>query len=108
MPYLTQKLAGAQGPIVATSDYASDVPDAVRQFVPNPWATLGADGHGFSDTRAAARRYFHIDTESLVVRALQLLADQGQVDRGAAAEAARRYSLSDVNAGTTGNAGGDS
>ena len=55
-PYLTGKLADAQGPIVATTDYASEVPDQIRQFLPHPFATLGADGHGFSDTRAAARR----------------------------------------------------
>ena len=76
---------------------------------PNPFATLGADEHGFSDTRAAARRYFHIDSHSMVVRALQLLAAAGDVDSGAAAEAAAsRYQLLDVTAGTTGTAGGES
>ena len=64
---------------------------------PNPFATLGADDHGFSDTRAAARRYFHIDTHSMVVRALQMLAEAGEVDAGGAAAgrgevpAARRH-----------------
>ncbi len=108
VPYLTRKLADAPGPVVATTDYASEVPDQVRQFLPRPFATLGADGHGFSDTRAAARRFFHIDVHSVVVRALQLLADEGAVDRSAPREAAERYRLLDVNAGTTGNAGGDS
>ena len=70
-PYVTTKLADAAGPIVASTDYVSDVPDQIRQFVPNPFATLGANDHGFSDTRAAARRYFHIDAHSIVVRALQ-------------------------------------
>jgi pyruvate dehydrogenase E1 component len=107
-PYVTEKLAGTAGPVIATTDYVSEVPDQIRQFLPRPFATLGADGHGFSDTRPAARRWFHIDVHSVVVRALQLLADAGQVDGSTAVEAAQRYRLLDVNAGTTGNAGGDS
>jgi pyruvate dehydrogenase E1 component len=58
----------------------SDIPDQIRQFLPNPFATLGADGQGFCDTRPAARRYFHIDTHSIAVRALQMLADADQID----------------------------
>jgi pyruvate dehydrogenase E1 component len=107
-PWVTSRLQDATGPIVASTDYVSDVPDQIRQFLPNPFATLGADGHGFSDTRPAARRYFHIDTSSIVVRALQMLAASGDVDAGLAREAADKYSLLDVNAGTTGVAGGDS
>jgi pyruvate dehydrogenase E1 component len=57
----------------------SDVPDQIRQFLPSPLATLG-DEQGFSDTRPAARRYFHIDTHSKLVRALQMLADADQID----------------------------
>ncbi|WP_414730901.1 transketolase-like TK C-terminal-containing protein, partial [Arthrobacter sp. Soil761] len=67
-PFVTQQLEGATGPIVAVSDYMKAVPDQIRQFVPNEFATLGADGFGFSDTRAAARRYFKNDTHSIVVR----------------------------------------
>ncbi|MGC1208088.1 MAG: pyruvate dehydrogenase (acetyl-transferring), homodimeric type, partial [Ornithinimicrobium sp.] len=105
--YVTQKLHDAQGPIVASTDFASEVPDQIRQFVPNRFATLGADGHGFSDTRQAARRWFHIDVHSMAVRALQLLAEEGSVDASKARQAADRYELLDVNAGTTGNAGGE-
>ncbi|WP_207346514.1 hypothetical protein, partial [Arthrobacter sp. E3] len=65
-PYITQKMADAQGPVIAVTDYMKAVPDQVRQFLPNDFATLGADGFGFSDTRAAARRYFKIDSHSVV------------------------------------------
>jgi pyruvate dehydrogenase E1 component len=108
VPYITQKLADAPGPVIATTDFASEVPDQIRQFLPRPFATLGADGHGFSDTRPAARRFFHIDVHSVVVRALQMLAAEGQIDPSAALEAAKRYELLDVTRGTTGAAGGDS
>ncbi len=106
--YLTQVLGTQPGPVVATTDYTSQVPDQVRQFLPQPFAALGADNHGFSDTRAAARRWFHIDTHSVVVRALQMLAASGDVDASAPRQAGERYRLLDVNAGTTGTAGGDS
>ncbi|PZP22475.1 MAG: pyruvate dehydrogenase (acetyl-transferring), homodimeric type, partial [Kocuria rhizophila] len=60
VPYVTEKLGATQGPVVATSDFASDLQDQIRQYVPNEWASLGADGFGFSDTRAGARRFFNI------------------------------------------------
>ena len=101
-PFLRQQLADAHGPIVAVSDYAKDLPDQIRQFVPNDWATLGADGFGFSDTRAAARRYFKIDGPSVVVRTLQLLAKRGEIDASIPQQAAEKYRLLDVNAGTSG------
>ena len=108
VPYLTQKLAGAEGPVVAVSDFCSDVPDQVRHLLPNDFATLGADGFGFSDTRAGARRFFGTDTHSVVVRTLQLLARRGEVPESAVSEAISRYRLEDPTAGTSGVAGGES
>ncbi len=84
------------------------VQDQIQQWVPGDFASLGADGFGFSDTRPAARRYFHIDGPSVTVRALQMLAERGEIDAGVAREAASRYRLLDVTAGTSGNAGGES
>lgn len=108
VPYVTQKLQGAEGPFVAVSDFMHAVPDQIRQFVPGDFATLGADDFGFSDTRAAARRYFTIDGPSIVVRALQSLARRGAVDPSLPAQAIEKYRLLDVTAGTTGSAGGES
>lgn len=107
-PYLTAKLQGAEGPFVATTDYDHLVADQVREWIPGRYATLGADGFGFSDTRAAARRHFKIDGPSVVVRVLQQLAREGKVAPEAPAQAIERYRLHDVNAGTSGNTGGDS
>ncbi|MDF9276595.1 pyruvate dehydrogenase (acetyl-transferring), homodimeric type [Arthrobacter sp. EH-1B-1] len=108
VPFVTKRLGDAPGPIVAVTDYMKAVPDQIRQFLPQDFATLGADGFGFSDTRAAARRYFKIDSHSVVVRTLELLAKRGEVDADAPRQAIEKYALLDVNAGTTGNAGGDS
>ncbi|RUR00797.1 pyruvate dehydrogenase (acetyl-transferring), homodimeric type [Labedella endophytica] len=107
VPYLQSKLEGAEGPVVAVTDYMHAVADQVRQFVPNDFATLGADGFGFSDTRAAARRFFKIDGPSVVVKVLERLAAQGVVDASLPTQAIDKYNLHDVTAGTTGNAGGD-
>ncbi|ACV09160.1 pyruvate dehydrogenase (acetyl-transferring), homodimeric type [Jonesia denitrificans] len=105
--YLTQKLKDAQGPFIATSDYDHLVQDQVRTWIPGDYAVLGADGFGFSDTRAAARRYFKIDGPSVVVRALQELARRGEVSRDLQAQAITKYDLHNVAAGTSGSVGGD-
>nr|WP_216077731.1 pyruvate dehydrogenase (acetyl-transferring), homodimeric type [Isoptericola sediminis] len=107
VPYVTQKLSDAEGPFVATSDYDHLVPDQIRAWVPGDYAVLGADGFGFSDTRAAARRYFLIDGPSMVVKTLQQLARRGEVAQDVVAKAVEKYRLTDVNAGTSGVAGGD-
>ncbi len=108
VPYVWQKLSGSEGPFVAVSDYMHAVPDQIRAWVPGEFATLGADGFGFSDTRAAARRFFKIDGPSIVVRTLQSLARRGQVDPAYVLQAIDKYKLHDVTAGTTGTAGGES
>src|SRR5699024_11584743 len=52
-PYVRQRLDGQAGPVVATSDFDPAQPDLIRPFLKQEFATLGADGFGFSDTRAA-------------------------------------------------------
>ncbi len=106
--YLTERLRDAQGPVVAVSDFMHAVQDQIRPWVPQRFATLGADTFGISDTRAAARRFFKIDGPSIVVRTLQALAEEGVVERSLAASAIEKYRLHDVNAGSSGNAGGES
>ena len=110
-PYVTRRLAehlgDATGTVVAVTDYMRAVPDQIAQFVPGDWSSLGTDGFGFSDTRAAARRFFKVDGPSVAVRTLQVLAQRGEIEIDIPAQAAQTYRLDDVNAGTTGNAGGD-
>lgn len=94
-PFLVQqfKKAGAEGPFIATSDYDNLLPDQIRLWVPGQYLTLGADGFGVSDTRRAARRYFHIDAESVVVRALQGLVREGKMDPSVVKQAIDRYQI---------------
>ena len=107
VPYVTQALTDRPGPVLAVSDYMRQVQDQIAQYVPGDFMSLGADGFGFSDTRAAARRHLHIDGPSLAVRTLQQLAKRGEVPAEWAQQAAEKYRLLDVTAGSSGNAGGD-
>jgi len=70
--YLRELLAATQGPIVAASDYVRALPESVRLCVPGgrSYRTLGTDGFGRSDTRAALREFFQVDAAS-IVRAAQ-------------------------------------
>jgi pyruvate dehydrogenase E1 component len=93
VPYVTSALSGADGPVVAVSDWIKAVPDQIARWVPGTFTSLGTDGFGFSDTRPAARRYFHIDAESITVAVLWELARAGAVDAGFPAQAIARYRL---------------
>ena len=97
-PYVTQALHGASGPVVAVSDYMRAVQDQIAPWVHQPWNSLGTDGFGLADTRAAARRHFLVDAESIVVATLQSLAREGAVDADAVRKAFDRYRLGDPTA----------
>jgi pyruvate dehydrogenase E1 component len=72
VPYVTAQLAGSGGPVIAASDYVRAVPESIRAHVPQGrrYLTLGTDGFGRSDTRAALRALFGVDAAS-IVRAAQ-------------------------------------
>ena len=74
------------------------VPDQIARWVPAPFTSLGTDGYGFSDTRAAARRFFHIDAQTVVVQALQALAERGEVKPEVVQEAFDKYRIDDPTA----------
>ncbi len=96
--YVTSRLADADGPVLAVSDYMRAVPDQIAQWIPTDWRSLGTDGFGFADTRAAARRFFRVDAESIVVATLEALADRGEVDVARAVEALDKYRIDDPTA----------
>ena len=93
VPYVTRALADAAGPVVAVSDYMRAVPDQIARWVPTSYSSLGTDGFGFSDTRAAARRYFHVDAPSITLRVLTDLAARGEIGADVPAKAAAQYGL---------------
>jgi pyruvate dehydrogenase E1 component len=93
VPYVSQVLEGAPGPVVAVSDWIRAVPDQIARWVPAPFSSLGTDGYGFSDTRAAARRFFHVDAESITLAVLSQLARTGEVKPESLSQAIEKYGL---------------
>ena len=77
-PFVAQQLALGSGPIIAATDYVRAVPESVRAWLPpaRRYITLGTDGFGRSDTRAALRSFFGVDAAS-IVRAARYAIDQG-------------------------------
>ncbi|MFD4703052.1 pyruvate dehydrogenase (acetyl-transferring), homodimeric type [Streptomyces niveus] len=92
-PYVTRALDGAQGPVLAVSDWMRQVPDQISQWVEQDYSSLGTDGFGLSDTREAARRHFGVDARSITVAALAQLARRGEVPASSVKEARERYGL---------------
>ena len=73
--FITQQLLQSEGPIIAATDYVRAVPESIRAWLPasRSYTTLGTDGFGRSDTRAALRAFFNVDAASIVKAALQQL-----------------------------------
>lgn len=73
VPFIYQQLSKSQGPIIAATDYVRAVPETVRAYTPSSrrYMTLGTDGFGRSDTRAALRAFFGVDAQT-IVRAAKL------------------------------------
>jgi pyruvate dehydrogenase E1 component len=55
--------------------------------------TLGTDGFGRSDTRAAVRRFFEVDRQHVALAALDALARQGRVAEVVVRDAIARFGL---------------
>jgi pyruvate dehydrogenase E1 component len=73
--HLTALLSHSQGPVLAASDYVCAVTESVRAFIPEGrrYKTLGTDGFGRSDTRAALRNYFEVDAAAILRAATSML-----------------------------------
>ncbi len=75
-PFVTQCLAHHSGPVIAATDYVRTLPDLIRPFIRSPYYTLGTDGFGRSDQRAKLRKFFGVDSGSIVSTALTALEKQ--------------------------------
>jgi pyruvate dehydrogenase E1 component len=85
--YIETLLEKEKGSFVAVSDFMKIVPEQIARWVPGGLTTLGTDGFGRSETRAALRRFFEIDAESTVVATLWSLARKGEIDAKIVAKA---------------------
>lgn len=78
-PYVTRCLQDAPGVVVAASDYVKTLPYSIDRWVPQPFAVLGTDGFGRSDTRASLRSFFEVDARYVTVATLSALAQDGKI-----------------------------
>lgn len=94
--YISQRLFGRPGPVVAVSDFMRVVQDQISPWIEQEFTSLGTDGWGHSDIRPALRRHFLVDAQSITVATLAELASQGSVPQTTVSEAVARYQLHDV------------
>ena len=73
VPYVTGCLKDAPGVFVAASDYLKALPDSISQWVPGRLVSLGTDGFGRSESRAALRDFFEVDARHITLATLAAL-----------------------------------
>ena len=80
--YISGVLAQGRGPIVAATDYVHALPESIRAYIPESrgYITLGTDGFGRSDTRAALREYFGVNASSIYKVAKESLKNNLSLD----------------------------
>ena len=80
VPYVTQVTKDAPGVFVAASDYLKVLPDAIDQWLPRKLHSLGTDGFGRSETRAALRNFFEVDSRFITLATLYALLQEKQIE----------------------------
>ena len=91
--YVEECLAERPGPYIAATDYMKIVPEQIQRWVPGSFVSLGTDGYGRSDARAALRKHFEVDKHYIAVTALKALADDGVLDQKTVKQAIEKYGI---------------
>jgi pyruvate dehydrogenase E1 component len=78
---------------IAASDFMRALPEMITRWVPGGLFPLGTDGFGRSETRAALRRHFEIDAESIAAAALYRLCQKGAVKPATVQEAMAKLGI---------------
>ncbi len=84
-------------PVVAATDYVCALPQLISSYIEPRMTTLGTDGFGRSDTRAALRSFFEVDRYHIVIAALLALHREDRIEKELCAAALNKYNI-DVNA----------
>ncbi len=93
VPYVTECLKDARGVLVAASDYVKAMPDSIDRWLPRPLTTLGTDGFGRSETRAALREFFEVDYRYVIVATLAALARDGTLEASIVDQAIQAHNI---------------
>jgi len=95
LAYVTQCLAGSEGPVIAATDYMRTYAEQIRAFIPKGrgYKVLGTDGFGRSDTRAKLREFFEVNRYFVTIAALKTLAEAGSIDVAVVTRAIEKYGI---------------
>ena len=91
--YVEKCLAGQPGPVIAASDYMRAFANQIREYVPQPYTTLGTDGFGRSDTRAKLREFFEVDRHYIAYATIYALVQEGTLPKKMASDAMKTYAI---------------
>ena len=91
-PYVSECF-GDDIPTIAVSDYIAAVPEMIQRWVGGTYTVLGTDGFGRSDTRENLRRFFEIDTQSIIIASLSALERGGEMPIGTVKQTSKRMGI---------------
>jgi len=77
--FIEENLENTDGVYIAASDYVKALPESVDKWFPKKLYSLGTDGFGRSDGRAALRDFFEVDHRYIVISALKALLDEKKI-----------------------------
>jgi len=80
VPYIVSALKGAEGPVIASSDYIKAQADQLSPWIGTRLHTLGTDGFGRSENREYLRKFFEISAEAIAQATLSALSREGKFD----------------------------
>ncbi|MCU7941243.1 MAG: pyruvate dehydrogenase (acetyl-transferring), homodimeric type [Candidatus Thiodiazotropha sp. (ex Cardiolucina cf. quadrata)] len=93
LSYVTEKLSGQQGPVVAATDYIRSYADQIRPFITTSYSVLGTDGFGRSDMRSQLRKFFEVNRYYILIAALKALVDEGGIKSEQVSRAIKKYKI---------------
>ncbi|MEW8314420.1 MAG: pyruvate dehydrogenase (acetyl-transferring), homodimeric type [Candidatus Thiodiazotropha endolucinida] len=93
LSYVTEKLSGQKGPVVAATDYIRSYADQIRPFITTSYSVLGTDGFGRSDMRSQLRKFFEVNRYYILIAALKALVDEGEIKSEQVSRAIKKYKI---------------
>src|SRR4029077_17022168 len=87
VPYVSECLADSDGVLIAASDYLKALPNLISPRTPRRLASLGTDGFGRSESRAALRDFFEVDARFITLATLYELLRDGKIESSLLAKA---------------------
>ena len=79
---------------MAVSDYITAVPEMIQRWVGGNFIVLGTDGFGRSDDRLELRKFFEVDTNSIVLATVSALEREGTLKEGFTTEIVEKFRIS--------------